>query len=1051
MTSFSILHLTDLHFGQPDHSNYFGGVEQQFLHDIRQTYESNKIGTWDVIIVGGDVAYSGRREEFNLADRFFRKLLDLLQELQSFEPPLIAVPGNHDLAWADALDPAAIVLTELGAKWPQFEPVWSKILGDETSPYRSRIAECFANYTAWWAPWAQKIKSVNALRLHEGALPGDFTLTLTKGRERIGIVGLNSSSLQLTKENFEGKLALHPAQFNAVLPDKDLAWFDTLDAAVLLTHHPPEWLSAANRRHFQESISYPGRFVVHLTGHLHKPQGEAKALGFSAGRRLVTGPSLFGFERTSDDFDRVHGYGTIQINVGQTSSQGTIRYFPRSARKKQDGFWSIVRDDGFDLNDSDGGTAPENGQFQISQARIASRPKEAAPRDLVREPAIAPEPAAVPSEIAELPEINAALVNARFVGRGRIFEDFRSSLRGLLQHGNPADPSFANIAKLFWLHGFGGMGKSWFLRRACIEASSGAEGMCRVGLVDWHPYDWHRPASTPPRDAPEVFDAIAYRLTKLYGPALMRDYWDSRARLAPKWPLHRQWQERLDEVLSIFETYGSEWKSHFPDTIVAHGPPSELRARLGKTASLLDSLGILSGPPEQVKVNLVRLRQETPSCETPMGGFFERWATALADPEVAQPTCTLAKSLQRCLRAACGQTPLLLALDTCEILSQHTHKDLLHHWLRFLLSPLVNGQARILIIAASRDRADSDMSSRYQWRDLLDPLSFRSIDFDQAPFTRADIKHLLEQHGVSPERSTALAQNILDLTRGVPLAVATLLDSSNDGRDLENLTWLEFDWSSELNRARALEKMIEVVTARFVLHLKGRPDDFRDVAALALLRRAEEEVLGKFWRSRNPRQRLRELTERYTLLLDGDLHPTVRDFLRQHWRFAPPPELADIAMSLAAAHAETRPTDETEPEEPTDWALERLNLLSWMKGEDAYPEFARAFVAFLALGEDIENLRSLACEIRPTSKSGSKLQAMLSFESSWHISALSVPNEVLTWIEREAGRSGDTREKAYLDVLRGLARMTRSNTIRPWLHCAKDWPLSTKKSRARIS
>jgi hypothetical protein len=156
-------------------------------------------------------------------------------------------------------------------------------------------------------------------------------------------------------------------------------------------------------------------------------------------------------------------------------------------------------------------------------------------------------------------------------------------------------------------------------------------------------------------------------------------------------------------------------------------------------------------------------------------------------------------------------------------------------------------------------------------------------------------------------------------------------------------------------------------------------------------------------------------------------------------------------MSLAAAHAETRPTDETEPEEPTDWALERLNLLSWMKGEDAYPEFARAFVAFLALGEDIENLRSLACEIRPTSKSGSKLQAMLSFESSWHISALSVPNEVLTWIEREAGRSGDTREKAYLDVLRGLARMTRSNTIRPWLHCAKDWPLSTKKSRARIS
>jgi hypothetical protein len=129
---------------------------------------------------------------------------------------------------------------------------------------------------------------------------------------------------------------------------------------------------------------------------------------------------------------------------------------------------------------------------------------------------------------------------------------------------------------------------------------------------------------------------------------------------------------------------------------------------------------------------------------------------------------------------------------------------------------------RILIIAASRDRADSDVLSRYQWRDLVDALSFRFIDFDEEPFTRVDIKLLLEQQGIASHRSAALAQTVYDLTSCVPLAAATLLNSSNNSRDLEDLAWLEIDWSSELNRARALEKMYEVVTARFVLHLKGR-------------------------------------------------------------------------------------------------------------------------------------------------------------------------------------------------------------------------------------
>ena len=1014
MSSVSILHLTDLHFGQPDGS-YFGAVEQQFFLDLRDTFQ--QIGGWDLIIIGGDIAYSGRLEEFETANKFFEKLLSVIDDLQKSRPPLLATPGNHDLAWADAVSPVALVLTELGEKWPQREQVWKMILGEAASDYHRLIAACFANYSTWWKPWLAKIKSSNQLHLHEGCLPGDFTACLTKGDTRIGIVGLNSSLLQLTGENFEGRLALHPEQLTNALPEKELSWFHTNDAALLLTHHPPKWLSTRNKEQFNDRIDFPGRFAVHLSGHLHEPWSEASSLGFAAGRRLVTGPSLFGFERTSNGFNRVHGYGTIKLEFDQTPDHGSIRYFPRAARKKQAGHWSFARDNDFDLQDSDGGTRAENGRFKTTRIRSATNGNEhpEAPDTLPPDP----KPTILPPGAFDLPEINAASVNAKFVGRGRILEDFRTSLRGILARGKQTDLTSTNVAQLFWLHGFGGMGKSWFVRRACVEAASGAEGTCRVGLVDWHHYAWHRPASTPPRDPPEMFDAIAYRLTKIYGESML-DYWLTRERLASKWPVHRQWQEKLDEALSFLEMHGNGWKDYFVDSITAHGPPAELRTRIEKTSSLLEGLGIMAGTPEQVSAKLVQLRRSNPPHEVPVDGIFDKWAANfnIADPEVVQPTRTLAESLERCLRVACASTPLLLALDTCEILSQHTYRDLLHQWLRFLCSPLVNGQVPILIIAASRHRADSEVSSRFAWRDLIDPISFRSIDFDQATFTRGDIKQLLEQQGISPKKSTTLSENIYDLTRGVPLATATLLDYSAE--ELGELDWLNIGFFSELNRARALEKMYEVVAKRFILHLERRPDDFRDVATLALLLRAEKELLSKIWRTRNPHQRLHELTERYTLLLDGDLHPTVRDFLRQHWRVSPRPELPAIAEMLLSSHDELKSNDEELTEESLDWTLERLNLLSWTKGEDAYPDFARSLVVFLALGEDVEGLRSLACEIRPARKSNDRIKSILSSTPVWYFSASSIPRDVLSWIEREVTRSGDERERAYLELLRAL-------------------------------
>jgi metallophosphoesterase superfamily enzyme len=50
-----------------------------------------------LVIVPGDVAFSGKAEEYRLAQQFFRELLTRLeQEYPGIKPEIAFVPGNHD-------------------------------------------------------------------------------------------------------------------------------------------------------------------------------------------------------------------------------------------------------------------------------------------------------------------------------------------------------------------------------------------------------------------------------------------------------------------------------------------------------------------------------------------------------------------------------------------------------------------------------------------------------------------------------------------------------------------------------------------------------------------------------------------------------------------------------------------------------------------------------------------------------------------------------------------------------------------------------------------
>lgn len=86
-----IVQLTDFHFGKELQANYCKCAD-----DILETIKTNiKSGTV-LLLVTGDIAYSGKKNEYRSASLFFDYLFEQLDKLE-YQSKVYILPGNHDL------------------------------------------------------------------------------------------------------------------------------------------------------------------------------------------------------------------------------------------------------------------------------------------------------------------------------------------------------------------------------------------------------------------------------------------------------------------------------------------------------------------------------------------------------------------------------------------------------------------------------------------------------------------------------------------------------------------------------------------------------------------------------------------------------------------------------------------------------------------------------------------------------------------------------------------------------------------------------------------
>jgi Flp pilus assembly protein TadD len=227
------------------------------------------------------------------------------------------------------------------------------------------------------------------------------------------------------------------------------------------------------------------------------------------------------------------------------------------------------------------------------------------------------------------------------------------------------------------------------------------------------------------------------------------------------------------------------------------------------------------------------------------------------------------------------------------------------------------------------------------------------------------------------------------------------------------------DEEEPLDESEAVRAVVGKVARRMLYHLEHRPEreqDLRDIVALALLLRADRDLLAQLWCGQSVHQRLRDLGARYALVSGGDLHPTVRDYLRRHWRGDERPAVFEETLAaLEQALAELpRLSDEDGRSAGLARTVLECNLKSWRLADAAVPVLARSLAVALAYAEGVEDFQSLLSELP---LAGARLAEA---RKLWKKPQ---PPGVIRWLRGvcDSSRGWSAHEQACLALVEGVA------------------------------
>ena len=274
------LHLSDLHFRVTEDNFESEIIYDRLLEDLKHIEEHI-----DLVFVTGDIAYSGRIEEYERASIFFNKVLEILNLGKEV---IFFVPGNHDVQRSNTANYVSKMLDGINS-----EKEVAEILGSK------ELREIFLKRLNNYYDFVKK----TAFPIEKSEL--SYTKNINVNGIEIAVVGLNSawgSNSNLEKGNIIlGERQVIEAYSKIQNPQ----------VTITLLHHPIYYFRDEDVESVESVINNRSDFVLH--GHIHRRKVITQKMPDSMVHYLVAGAS---YEKNSTTTNLAYNYVSTDFESG---------------------------------------------------------------------------------------------------------------------------------------------------------------------------------------------------------------------------------------------------------------------------------------------------------------------------------------------------------------------------------------------------------------------------------------------------------------------------------------------------------------------------------------------------------------------------------------------------------------------------------------------------------------------------------------------------------------------------------------------------------------
>lgn len=297
MTTLNWLHLSDWH--QRGREFERTKIRDALMRDIEARNRLNpRLDKIDFVVVSGDIAYSGKSEEYETAiTEFFTPLIEVAGVTKE---RLFLVPGNHDL------DRAALELMpeNLPQKLNSSDTVNEWLTNERKRNTLLMPMEAYSRFV--------KNYIGGEFLVQEPAY--GYVRHISAGDKNIAVLGLNTAWLCAHQRDAEGKvqdrgnLILGEAQvYDTIMKSEDA------EVRIAIVHHPFDWLVEFDQHRLAERLGKHCHFI--LRGHLHLPQ--ATVLQGTGGHSVIV-PAGASYNRETDPrYANAYNFAHLNFATGK--------------------------------------------------------------------------------------------------------------------------------------------------------------------------------------------------------------------------------------------------------------------------------------------------------------------------------------------------------------------------------------------------------------------------------------------------------------------------------------------------------------------------------------------------------------------------------------------------------------------------------------------------------------------------------------------------------------------------------------------------------------